>query len=125
VRKNSVGWHGPGVVGIAILILIGVLASWWIGSALSGDEQHPVANGSMGMNAGEVAKTDSGMELPADFVSRLKTQAVQAPLASDGKQTLDLTIYGDTMSYMPANVKVKHGIPVRLNVNIGAGRDPG
>jgi heme/copper-type cytochrome/quinol oxidase subunit 2 len=52
------------------------------------------------------------------------TQAVLAPIADDGRQTLDLVIDGDTMSYQPRAIKVKQGRPVRFNLST-AGRDPG
>ena len=105
-----------------MLVLLGLFASWQIGLALGQSEQ-PAATA--GGNTGGVARTDSGSTLPAEFVQKLEAQAVAVPVAADGKQTLDLTIYGDTMSYAPNAIKVKKGVPVRFNLNIGPGRDPG
>jgi hypothetical protein len=117
-RKQSSN-RGPIIGGLLVLVLAGVVVAWQIGMALSS----PGQAGATG--AGTVAITDSGSVLPPEFVQKLEAEAVAVPESADGKQTLDLTIFGDTMSYAPNVIKVKQGVPVRFNLNIGPGRDPG
>jgi plastocyanin len=62
--------------------------------------------------------------LPAEFVRSLEAQAVTVPIGADGKQTLDLLVNGDTMSYEPKIIRVKAGVPVHFNLGT-KGRDPG
>jgi len=66
----------------------------------------------------------SGSQFNSAILNRLEPQAAIAPLGPDGVQTLDLVVNGDTMSYRPAVIKVKAGVPVRFNLSI-EGRDPG
>jgi hypothetical protein len=70
-------------------------------------------------NARPATPAGSGAPPPA-----LATQAVQAPVGSDGVQTLDVVVNGDTMSYRPRVIRVKQGVPVRFNLST-EGRDPG
>jgi hypothetical protein len=67
--------------------------------------------------------TDNGNRLPDDFVAKLQTQAVEAPV-SDGKQTLDLAVDAPSMSYKPSVIKVKKGVPVHFKLSAQNG-DPG
>jgi curved DNA-binding protein CbpA/plastocyanin len=56
--------------------------------------------------------------------AQLEGKAVTAALAADGVQTADLVLDERTSSYSPAAIKVKKGVPVRLNLsNTNGGRD--
>jgi hypothetical protein len=106
VRKEGIG-AGP-LMGAALggLLVVGLFLVWTLmqGSTLEG-------------------YTDNGSRLPDDFVAKLETQAVEAPL-SDGKQTLDVAVDAPTMSYNPSVIKVKKGMPVHFNLSAPNG-DPG
>lgn len=98
----SISWVG----GLAILVILGALG-WWAVTSINGGGAGPIDPGTQS-------------QLEAD----LGTQAIVAPIAADGKQTLDLVVDGDTMSYEPKGIKVKQGVPVRFNLSV-KGRDPG
>ena len=76
-----------------------------------------LANFAGGMPAATAnAYTDLGVPLSADLIKDLEAQAVTAPVAADGTQTLGLAVNGNNMSYSPGVIKVKKGQPVTLNV---------
>ena len=63
-----------------------------------------------------------GNPIPSE--AQLESQAVAATVGSDGVQTADLVLDQATSSYKPAAIKVKKGVPVRLNVSVeGSSRD--
>jgi plastocyanin domain-containing protein len=66
--------------------------------------------------AGANAYTDFGVPLSAEVISDLEAQAVDAPVAADGTQTIGLAVNGNNMSYSPNVIKVKKGQPVTLNI---------
>src|SRR5207249_8094787 len=45
----------------------------------------------------------------SELAAQLDSQAVVAPVAADGKQTLDLVVNGNTRGYKPGVIKVKQG----------------
>lgn len=56
--------------------------------------------------------------------AQLDAQAVVATVGADGVQTADLVLDENTSSYSPAAIKVKKGVPVRINLsNTNGGRD--
>ena len=103
VQQNtalSISWVTGLVVALVILAL-----GWW---AMSGS-------------------TGAGARVPSpnsEAATQLEAQAVVAPIGADGKQTLDLVINSNTISYEPSVIKVKQGVPVRFNLSI-KGPDPG
>jgi plastocyanin domain-containing protein len=62
--------------------------------------------------------------LPETEVRKLEARAVTVPVASDGKQNVNFTVVGNTMSYKPNVLKVKKGVPVRFTISVEGG-DPG
>jgi len=104
---------GPGPIiggGVAVLVILGLL-SWFVAGRVSGSAQ---------INA----LTDSGRALPAGLVQKIQAEAVSAMQGSDGKQTVNFSINGDTRAYKPQYVRVKVGIPVHFNLKT-EGKDPG
>lgn len=57
-------------------------------------------------------------------MAQIEAQAVVAPIAADGRQTLDFIVNGYTASYEPKAIKVRRGIPVHFNVMLN-GPNPG
>ena len=56
--------------------------------------------------------------------AQLESQAVTATVGADGVQTADLVLDQANSSYKPAAIKVRKGVPVRLNVTVeGSSRD--
>ncbi|HEX9991222.1 MAG TPA: hypothetical protein VGE45_22395 [Chloroflexia bacterium] len=104
-REAPISWVGV-VTAIAIVV---ILAGWW----LSGQGARPGAT-----------SFANPLNLPADFVQNLEAKAAVVPVQPDGKQSLELVVNGDTMSYSPNVIKVQKGVPVHINLRT-EGRDPG
>jgi hypothetical protein len=104
-REAPISWVGV-VAAIAIVV---ILAGWW----LSNQGASPAASGFA-----------NPLNLPADFVQKLEAKAALVSVQPDGKQSLDLVVNGDTMSYKPNVIKVRKGVPVHINLST-EGRDPG
>lgn len=105
---------GPGAIiggGLAILVLAGV-GLWLLLSQASGAA------------AGAGAYTDNGQALPQEFVTKIKAEAVDAPVGAGGKQILAFAVNGTTSSYNPSVVRVKKGVPVHFDLKV-EGADPG
>ena len=107
--------------GIVLLVLAALLGAWALGQSAGRGQPNAQPSGASGS---PVARTDNGVELSADFVNKLHSQAVPASMGSDGTQTLDVVVNGDTMSYKPNVIKIKQGVPVRFKLSV-EGRDPG
>ncbi|HET6263028.1 MAG TPA: hypothetical protein VFG99_12440 [Chloroflexia bacterium] len=103
-REAPISWVGV-VAAIAIVV---ILAGWWLANQGTRPAASSFAN---------------PLNLPADFVQKLEARATVVPVQPDGKQTLDLVVNGDTMSYKPNVIKVQKGVPVHINLST-EGRDP-
>ena len=92
------------------------LAAWWITSG-----GNPTSNA-----ANQVWEPQMGhVTGPVDVDrAQLDAQAVSAVAGADGVQTLDFVVNGDNMDYRPNVIKMKQGVPARLNIST-EGRDPG
>jgi plastocyanin len=108
-KESPISWVG----GVAAFGIATLLIGWWLLT------QNPFDSA-----GASNAFTDNGRALPADFVQKLQTKAVDVPLVGDGKQTLDLVVNGNSMSYKPDVIRVKQGTPVHFNLSV-EGRDPG
>ncbi|MEO8289314.1 MAG: cupredoxin domain-containing protein [Chloroflexota bacterium] len=109
-KEAPISWVG----GVAAFVIAFMLLGWWLfnqGQALSNAANNGVF-------------TDNGAALPAEFVQKLQTQAVVAPLSTGGTQAIDVVVNGDSMSYKPSVIKVKQGTPVQFRLSV-QGRDPG
>jgi hypothetical protein len=101
-REAPISWIGV----LAGAVLVVMLTAWW----LVGQGNSPITSNT----PGNTGKTNS----------QLEAQAVVAPIAADGRQTLDFVVNGYTASYEPKAIKVKKGIPVHFNVTLN-GPNPG
>ncbi len=121
--RRGGGVNGPLIGGgLAVILLLVAFGAWQLGHSMSGQAG---VNAVAGTNAsGNAVQTDSGSQLPPEFVTKLKSEAVAASIGSDGKQTLDLVVNGDTRGYKPNVIKVKQGVPVHFNLSV-EGQDPG
>jgi plastocyanin len=120
-KEPPISWVGV-TAGIITLAVLGV---WWLATQVG----MPVGVGSQAGNGGGTGTSVLGYannerNLPETEVRKLEAKAVTVPVASDGKQNVDLTVVGDTMSYKPRVLKVKKGVPVHFNISV-EGRDPG
>lgn len=109
-KEPPISWVG----GTAAFGIAALLIGWWLFTQGSAGSSAPVTN----------AFTDNGVALPAEFVQKLEAKAVNVPLATDGKQAINLVVNGDSMSYKPDVIRVKQGTPVHFNLST-EGRDPG
>ncbi|HKP53225.1 MAG TPA: cupredoxin domain-containing protein [Chloroflexia bacterium] len=89
-KEAPISWIGV----LAGVVTVVMLAAWWLVSQGGGNVVPATAN-----------------------PSQLEAQAVVAPIADDGKQTLDFVVNGFTRSYEPKAIKVKKGVPVHFNVS--------
>lgn len=115
--EPPISWVGV-VAGFGLAAL---LVGWWLVS--QGGAAQTGVGGQGNANAAS-AYVANPHNLPADFIAKLEAQAVVPPAQSDGTQTIDLVVNGDTMSYKPNTIKVKAGVPVHFNITT-EGRDPG
>lgn len=102
-------------------IIGGGMAVLAVGAMLTGFLLSQNNAGASGVGS---ALTDSGRPLPAEMVQKLEAEAVTAMKGSDGRQTLDFTVNGDTRGYKPYAVRVTKGVPVHFNLKT-EGADPG
>ncbi|HEY0072010.1 MAG TPA: cupredoxin domain-containing protein [Chloroflexia bacterium] len=120
-KEPPISWVGV----TAGIVTLGVLGVWWLatqgGTPVGAGSQAGSGNGSGTQVLGYV---NNERNLPETEVRKLEAKAVTVPVASDGKQNVDLTVVGDTMSYKPRVLKVKKGVPVHFNISV-EGRDPG
>ncbi len=108
-RASPVSWVG----GLALVVILFGLG-WWVLST--------GAAAGAGRGAGTVAGVQSGAG--GESLAQLDSQAVVAPVGTDGKQTIDIVLDSATFQYKPSVVKVKQGIPVHFNLSVING-DPG
>jgi hypothetical protein len=128
-HEAPISWVG----GLAAIFIVVLLIVWWLmGQSTAGGAQRGPVNqvgGQSGQNSGAVNNLIPGYasnphNLTVEFVRSLESRAVVVPPGPDGRQTLDLLVNGDTMSYEPSVIRVKAGVPVRFNLGT-KGRDPG
>lgn len=118
-KEAPISWVGV----TAGLVTLAVLGMWWF-AAQSG---RPVGTGNQtASNLGTpvLGYVNNERNLPESEVRKLEAKAVTVPVASDGKQKVDFTVVGDTMSYKPRVLKVKKDVPVHFTISV-EGRDPG
>jgi heme/copper-type cytochrome/quinol oxidase subunit 2 len=118
-NEAPISWVGV----VAGIVTLAVLGGWWFASqsgmlARAGSQ----TAGSLGTPV--LGYVNNERNLPETEVRKLEAKAVTVPVASDGKQNVDLTVIGDSMSYKPRVLKVKKGVPVHFNISV-QGRDPG
>ncbi|MEO8287082.1 MAG: cupredoxin domain-containing protein [Chloroflexota bacterium] len=103
-------------VGAAAMLLL-----FWIAfSAASGASGAQSTQSSYSNPAGSVYHVPA----PVPSEAQLEGKAVVATMGAGGVQTADLVLDESTSSYSPAAIKVKRGVPVRLNLsNPNGGRD--
>ncbi|MDQ3930820.1 MAG: cupredoxin domain-containing protein, partial [Chloroflexota bacterium] len=117
-KEAPISWVGV----TAGLVTLAVLGLWWFAAQSAG----PAGSGnraSTGLGTPVLGYVNNERNLPESEVRKLEAKAVTVPVASDGKQKVDFTVVGDTMSYKPRVLKVKKGIPVSFNISV-EGRDP-
>ncbi|MDQ5826842.1 MAG: cupredoxin domain-containing protein [Chloroflexota bacterium] len=118
-KEAPISWVGV----TAGLVTLAVLGMWWF-AAQSG---RPVGTGNQtATNLGTpvLGYVNNERNLPESEVRKLEAKAVTVPVASDGKQKVNFTVVGDTMSYKPRVLKVKKDVPVHFTISV-EGRDPG
>jgi plastocyanin len=108
--ESPISWIGGMAIGVAVV----ALAAWWI--AGGGRPASSATN--------RVWEPKMGHVSPPVERAQLDAQAVSAVVGEDGVQTLDFVVNGDNMAYRPNVIKVKNGVPARLNIST-EGRDPG
>jgi plastocyanin len=109
------------VVG-TVLGAAATLLFFWIGVSVAagGGSSAQAAPDSYSNPAGAIYHAPGA--IPSE--AQLEGKAVAATLAADGVQTADLVLDERTSTYSPAAIKVKKGVPVRLNLsNTNGGRD--
>jgi hypothetical protein len=107
------------VVGAAAMLLVFWIAFGAAGSA-SGAQGAQTTQDSYANPAGVVYHAPG----PVPRAEQLEGQAVVATIGADGVQTADLVLDEATSSYNPIAIKVRKGVPVRLNISsTGAGQD--
>jgi plastocyanin len=98
------------------------LLFFWVGVSIvaGGGASAQAASNSYNNPAGAIYHAPGAVPSEA----QLEGKAVMAALAADGVQTADLVLDERTSTYSPAAIKVKKGVPVRLNIsNTNGGRD--
>ncbi|HVF99147.1 MAG TPA: cupredoxin domain-containing protein [Chloroflexia bacterium] len=119
-KEAPISWVGV----TAGIVTLAVLGGWWIasqsGMLARGGNNQAAAN----LGTPVLGYVNNERNLPETEVRKLEAKAVTVPVTSDGKQNVDLTVIGDTMSYKPRVLKVKKGVPVHFNISV-QGRDPG
>jgi heme/copper-type cytochrome/quinol oxidase subunit 2 len=118
-KEAPISWVGV----TAGIITLAVLGGWWFASQ-SGMLTRAGSQVAGNMGTPVLGYVNNERNLPETEVRKLEAKAVSVPVASDGKQNVDLTVIGDTMSYKPRVLKVKKGVPVHFNISV-QGRDPG
>ncbi len=69
------------------------------------------------------AKGGGGPSSGAAVGANTLAQAIPAVIGTDGVQTLNVLVNGDTFQYEPKVIKVKQGVPVHFNLSVKG--DPG
>lgn len=118
-KEAPISWVGV----TAGLVTLAVLGLWWF-AAQSGAQVGASNQTSSGLGTPVLGYVNNERNLPESEVRKLEAKAVSVPVASDGKQRVDFTVVGDTMSYKPRVLKVKKNVPVSFNISV-EGRDPG
>lgn len=118
-KEAPISWVGV----TAGIITLAVLGGWWFASQ-SGMLSSAGNQAAGGLGTPVLGYVNNERNLPETEVRKLEATAVTVPVAADGKQNVDLTVIGDTMSYKPRVLKVKKGVPVHFNISV-QGRDPG
>lgn len=114
VRQIAMGVGVGAAAILAIVIVVGLILS-----AVGGGSAQ-AAGGSYSNPAGAVYHAPGALPSQA----QLEQQAVAATLGTDGVQTADLVLDDTNSSYKPAAIKVKKGVPVRLNLSeVGGSKD--
>ncbi|MEA2574521.1 MAG: Cupredoxin-like domain [Chloroflexia bacterium] len=118
-KEAPISWVGV----TAGLVTLAVLGLWWFAAQA---REPVVTNNQTGTHLGTpvLGYVNNERNLPESEVRKLEAKAVTVPVASDGKQNIDLTVVGDTMSYKPRVLKVKKNVPVHFSISV-QGRDPG
>jgi heme/copper-type cytochrome/quinol oxidase subunit 2 len=118
-KEAPISWVGV----TAGLVTLAVLGLWWF-AAQSGRPVGTDNQTATNLGTPVLGYVNNERNLPESEVRKLEAKAVTVPVASDGKQKVDFTVVGDTMSYKPRVLKVKKDVPVHFTISV-EGRDPG
>ena len=111
-------------MGLVVFLLVGLLGLGWVLAQRNSATVGQTSGGTQMAAGGLTGQTDNGRPLPAEYIAKLQQEAVPAQLSPEGVQTLDVAVYGETMSYSPKVIKVQQGKPVTFNLRV-EGKDPG
>ncbi|MDQ3705216.1 MAG: cupredoxin domain-containing protein [Chloroflexota bacterium] len=118
-KEAPISWVGV----TAGLVTLAVLGLWWL-AAQSGRPAGMGNQTATNLGTPVLGYVNNERNLPESEVRKLEAKAVTVPVASDGKQKVNFTVVGDTMSYKPRVLKVKKDVPVHFTISV-EGRDPG
>ena len=115
-RQQRTKANQPPISGVGVfmgVLLVAALLAWW---AMLGGR-----TSSANIDESNLPQMSHIGEVPEQ--AALEAKAVSAQVV-EGVQTIDMVVIGDSMSYRPDVIKVKQGMPVRVNLTT-EGRDAG